>query len=131
MIVTRFEEYLEQTGRCKIIASFSQEILPQIAESAVVSVQFLTHFDLWHYSHWKLNFWMKRCHSEMCWKKVEQEEEVPREILKVWKRWLYGTKYVSRVKIDRYYHDFCWQCSDIQLHIVTYFLSKIFLWKMD
>ena len=46
LIVTRFEKHLEQTGRRKIIASFSQQILPQIAESAVVSIQFLTFFDL-------------------------------------------------------------------------------------
>ena len=50
-------------------------------------------------------------------KKVEQDEEIPVELERVWKRWLQGISETKGFKIKRCYHQQGWQCSNIQLNI--------------
>ena len=55
--------------------------------------------------------------QEMWRQNLDWDEDVPIGILKVWERWLEGTKDITEITIDRCYHLYGWQCSNIQLHI--------------
>ena len=50
-------------------------------------------------------------------KKLEQDEEIPVELQKIWKRWLQGISEIKRFEIKICYHQQGWQCSNIQLHV--------------
>ena len=100
------EDYFTFTRNMKDYSTTKRGILSAVS-SVFDPLGFLTPFTLK----------AKLIIQEMWRQNLDWDEEVPIDILKVWKRWLEGTKDITEITIDRCYHLYGWQCSNIQLHI--------------